>query len=174
MAAPHARGTSKVPSKSLNDKRFRCAERWPSGRRRTPAKGVRVKSPSRVRIPLSPPVLGVGFILTNVNEGTRVGPYGKCSGWHSFLYVTFEKSYASNLTRPKSRAEKRISRYFADTALVLVSTRPPGITFAISWKAWMVFLGSARTSSRFARFPTCTVPISRSSFRARALLNVAA
>ena len=30
-------------------------ERWPSGRRRTPAKGVRVKSPSRVRIPLSPP-----------------------------------------------------------------------------------------------------------------------
>ena len=31
-------------------------ERWPSGRRRTPAKGVRVKSPSRVRIPLSPPV----------------------------------------------------------------------------------------------------------------------
>src|SRR5882757_1082133 len=33
------------------------AERWPSGRRRTPAKGVRVKSPSRVRIPLSPPKL---------------------------------------------------------------------------------------------------------------------
>src|SRR6266702_2639766 len=35
---------------------FSYAERWPSGRRRTPAKGVRVKSPSRVRIPLSPPV----------------------------------------------------------------------------------------------------------------------
>ena len=31
-------------------------ERWPSGRRRSPAKGVWVKSPSRVRIPLSPPV----------------------------------------------------------------------------------------------------------------------
>src|ERR1017187_6090383 len=31
-------------------------ERWPSGRRRAPAKGVRVKSPSRVRIPLSPPI----------------------------------------------------------------------------------------------------------------------
>ena len=30
-------------------------ERWPSGRRRSPAKGVWVKSPSRVRIPLSPP-----------------------------------------------------------------------------------------------------------------------
>ncbi len=30
-------------------------ERWPSGRRRAPAKGVWVKSPSRVRIPLSPP-----------------------------------------------------------------------------------------------------------------------
>ena len=50
-----------------------------------------------------------------------------------FQYVAFEKSYASNLTRPKSRAEKRISRYFADTGLVLVSTRPPRITFAISW-----------------------------------------
>src|SRR6185437_15735026 len=34
---------------------FPRTERWPSGRRRTPAKGVRVKSPSRVRIPLSPP-----------------------------------------------------------------------------------------------------------------------
>lgn len=34
-------------------------ERWPSGRRRTPAKGVRVKSPSRVRIPLSPPVISL-------------------------------------------------------------------------------------------------------------------
>jgi hypothetical protein len=32
-----------------------CPERWPSGRRRAPAKGVRVKSPSRVRIPPSPP-----------------------------------------------------------------------------------------------------------------------
>ena len=30
-------------------------ERWPSGRRRTPAKGVGIKSPSRVRIPPSPP-----------------------------------------------------------------------------------------------------------------------
>jgi hypothetical protein len=30
-------------------------ESWPSGRRRTPAKGVWVKSPSRVRIPHSPP-----------------------------------------------------------------------------------------------------------------------
>ena len=37
-------------------------ERWPSGRRRAPAKGVRVKSPSRVRIPLSPPVQ---FATTN-------------------------------------------------------------------------------------------------------------
>ena len=34
----------------------RAPERWPSGRRRTPAKGVWVKSPSRVRIPLSPPI----------------------------------------------------------------------------------------------------------------------
>ena len=30
-------------------------ERWLSGRKRSPAKGVRVKSPSRVRIPPSPP-----------------------------------------------------------------------------------------------------------------------
>ena len=36
-------------------RRRSLTERWPSGRRRTPAKGVRVKSPSRVRIPLSPP-----------------------------------------------------------------------------------------------------------------------
>jgi hypothetical protein len=40
-----------------NHPMVRAPERWPSGRRRTPAKGVRVKSPSRVRIPLSPPVL---------------------------------------------------------------------------------------------------------------------
>ncbi len=32
-----------------------AAERWPSGRRRSPAKGVYVKSVSRVRIPSSPP-----------------------------------------------------------------------------------------------------------------------
>ena len=31
-------------------------ETWPSGRRRSPAKGVWVKSPSRVRIPSSPPL----------------------------------------------------------------------------------------------------------------------
>src|SRR3990167_6550515 len=35
---------------------FACKERWPSGRRRAPAKGVWDKIPSRVRIPLSPPV----------------------------------------------------------------------------------------------------------------------
>ena len=33
----------------------RIWERWPSGRRRAPAKGVGIKSPSRVRIPPSPP-----------------------------------------------------------------------------------------------------------------------
>ncbi len=32
-------------------------ERWPSGRRRAPAKGVGIKSPSRVRIPPSPPLV---------------------------------------------------------------------------------------------------------------------
>src|SRR5262249_17978085 len=53
MAAPCAvRGDSRATMKPS----FLAAERWPSGRRRTPAKGVRVKSPSRVRIPLSPPV----------------------------------------------------------------------------------------------------------------------
>ena len=43
-------------------------ERWPSGRRRAPAKGVWVKSPSRVRIPPSPPhgtsILDVIFQIT--------------------------------------------------------------------------------------------------------------
>ena len=39
---------------------LRPSERWPSGRRRTPAKGVWVKSPSRVRIPLSPPIYRIG------------------------------------------------------------------------------------------------------------------
>ena len=34
---------------------FQCAERWPSGRRRTPGKCVWVKSSSRVRIPPAPP-----------------------------------------------------------------------------------------------------------------------
>ncbi len=36
-------------------------ERWPSGRRRAPAKGVWVKSPSRVRIPPSPPCICLRF-----------------------------------------------------------------------------------------------------------------
>ena len=36
-------------------------ERWPSGRRRSPAKGVYVKSVSRVRIPSSPPSLRSEF-----------------------------------------------------------------------------------------------------------------
>ena len=35
---------------------FQCAERWPSGRRRTPGKCVWVKSSSRVRIPPAPPL----------------------------------------------------------------------------------------------------------------------
>ena len=34
---------------------FRFRERWPSGRRRSPAKRVGVMSPSRVQIPPSPP-----------------------------------------------------------------------------------------------------------------------
>ena len=32
------------------------SERWLSGRKRSPAKGVRANTPSRVRIPLSPPL----------------------------------------------------------------------------------------------------------------------
>src|ERR1700689_298907 len=52
-------------------RRHSLTERWPSGRRRTPAKGVRVKSPSRVRIPLSPPFFsscyqGLEFSLQSV------------------------------------------------------------------------------------------------------------
>ena len=43
------------PVRGEPDRLASVTERWPSGRRRTPAKGVRVKSPSRVRIPLSPP-----------------------------------------------------------------------------------------------------------------------
>ena len=41
--------------RSLIRGRLPDPERWPSGRRRAPAKGVWVKSPSRVRIPPSPP-----------------------------------------------------------------------------------------------------------------------
>src|SRR5204863_436404 len=51
-----ARGAAgQPPANELTHQRSPGAERWPSGRRRTPAKGVRVISPSRVRIPLSPP-----------------------------------------------------------------------------------------------------------------------
>ena len=41
----------------------RLTERWPSGRRRSPAKGVWVNSPSRVRIPPSPPELLKGPLV---------------------------------------------------------------------------------------------------------------
>ena len=49
-------------------------ERWPRGRRRSPAKGVWDKIPSRVRIPLSPPEikkppLGGFFIFKDKREG---------------------------------------------------------------------------------------------------------
>lgn len=51
-------------------------ERWPSGRRRSPAKGVYVKSVSRVRIPSSPPLSPVGTIPQRIalcarNAGRR-------------------------------------------------------------------------------------------------------
>ena len=55
MAAPRTGLARHLRRKPLKEKRLGQAERWPSGRRRAPAKGVRVKSPSRVRIPLSPP-----------------------------------------------------------------------------------------------------------------------
>ncbi len=37
-------------------------ERWPSGLRRSPAKGVWTNHPSRVRIPPSPPIVSYVFI----------------------------------------------------------------------------------------------------------------
>ena len=57
MAAPRTGLARHLRRKPLKEKRLGQAERRPSGRRRAPAKGVRVKSPSRVRIPLSPPDL---------------------------------------------------------------------------------------------------------------------
>ena len=57
------------------------AERWPSGRRRSPAKGVYAKSVSRVRIPSSPPLAptkafsrsGCGRIFPLFSRVVRVG-----------------------------------------------------------------------------------------------------
>ncbi len=47
-------------------------ERWPSGRRRSPAKGVYVKSVSRVRIPSSPPLSLVGSLPQRIALCARV------------------------------------------------------------------------------------------------------
>jgi hypothetical protein len=59
----HCAGRAKMPSHPKNILITRpntnitaAPERWPSGRRRSPAKGVYVKSVSRVRIPSSPPL----------------------------------------------------------------------------------------------------------------------
>ena len=46
----------------------RLTERWPSGRRRSPAKGVWVKSSSRVRIPPSPPITDINQLLSYNNS----------------------------------------------------------------------------------------------------------
>ena len=46
----------------------RLTERWPSGRRRSPAKGVWVKSSSRVRIPPSPPITVINQLLNLKNS----------------------------------------------------------------------------------------------------------
>jgi hypothetical protein len=65
------------------------ADRWPSGRRRTPAKGVRVKSPSRVRIPLCPPVF-------SPCDTSRVRPLEpQCAGWYATLRHCIAPSAAS-------------------------------------------------------------------------------
>src|ERR1043165_236557 len=50
------------------------SERWPSGRRRTPAKRVYLKRVPRVRIPLSPPV------SAPVAQLDRAPDYGS-GGW---------------------------------------------------------------------------------------------
>ncbi len=70
--APGWRESTRSPAKRMNlslstelqkGKKNR-SERWLSGRKRSPAKGVRASTPSRVRIPLSPPyefVVGAGL-----------------------------------------------------------------------------------------------------------------
>ena len=45
--------------------RIEYTERWLSGRKRSPAKGVRANTPSRVRIPLSPPHIFKTALLNN-------------------------------------------------------------------------------------------------------------
>src|SRR3989344_6328427 len=62
---PRSAGCARAASLSgIDDKlhlsRTGTPERWPSGRRRAPAKGVYAKSVSRVRIPLSPPSMKWG------------------------------------------------------------------------------------------------------------------
>ena len=49
------------------------SERWPSGRRRSPAKGVYAKSVSRVRIPSSPPAQTAKLLISLLNSRKRPG-----------------------------------------------------------------------------------------------------
>jgi hypothetical protein len=72
----HCAGRAKMPSHPKNILITRpntnitaAPERWPSGRRRSPAKGVYVKSVSRVRIPSSPPLFFKSLVfLKNANS----------------------------------------------------------------------------------------------------------
>ena len=53
--AVRSEATNPSLSRWADFRKARHTERWLSGRKRSPAKGVRANTPSRVRIPLSPP-----------------------------------------------------------------------------------------------------------------------
>ncbi len=51
---------------------LRFSERWLSGRKRSPAKGVRANTPSRVRIPLSPPLIFLDPLRGSRNISSQI------------------------------------------------------------------------------------------------------
>ncbi len=82
----------KNTQKSLSNHRFCCylgprdAERWPSGRRRTPGKCVYGNPVSRVRIPFSPP-----YLKFSTSIDTTLSSYGHLSHFDQGEIISYSK-----------------------------------------------------------------------------------
>lgn len=93
------------------------SERWPSGRRRSPAKGVCSKTASRVRIPLSPPDL-VTPDLVRINFLTF---FALGADFDTTVYRIITSNRADYSLKLRSgkflEASVSIPRYLADSGL---------------------------------------------------------
>ncbi len=119
----------RVNAQPAPDSKNMNSERWLSGRKRSPAKGVRVKSPSRVRIPLSPPEINKaplwGFIDFLLEGGLDAEP---CS--------TSRRSRFGRRRRPAGATSAARSQ---SLSLRQKSIKPPCGAFLMAcWrKGWM-------------------------------------